>query len=361
MADTENSGAGDQLKDQFQQTVKLLGEKAIGGIGQRVSDMTDQLNDVADGGPAGDAVKEGIKAKTQGGSAIGGALKGGASGVKDKVKEAVPGMSSDGGDDDGGGGGGGDQGARVVNIIESIDVGLPLSLAYNAWTEWEAWPTFTRKVEHAKQDDDEPTVSWKAQIFLSHRSWEATIQMQIPDERIVWRSTGQKGHVDGAVTFHELGPNLTRILLVLEYHPQGFFEKTANLWRAQGRRARSDFRHFRRHVMINTIQDPDSVEGWRGEIRDEEVVRTHDEVVEQEQQQREDQEDQEDSEEGSEEADSGQPEDAADEEGSEEPEDEEADEEYEESEEEEPEDGAEDEYEEEPEDEQDDVEDSEGR
>ena len=74
--------------------------------------------------------------------------------------------------------------------------------------------------------------------LLVHRTWEATILEQVPDERIVWRSKGQKGHVDGAVTFHELGPNLTRILVVLEYYPQGLFERTGNIWRAQGRRAR---------------------------------------------------------------------------------------------------------------------------
>ncbi|MQA93058.1 MAG: cyclase, partial [Gemmatimonas sp.] len=91
---------------------------------------------------------------------------------------------------------------------------------------------------------------------------------------IVWRSEGQKGHVDGAVTFHELGPNLTRILVVLEYHPQGFFERTGNIWRAQGRRARLELKHFRRYVMTETILHPDDVEGWRGEIRDKEVVRS---------------------------------------------------------------------------------------
>ena len=67
----------------------------------------------------------------------------------------------------------------------------------------------------------------------------------MPDSHIVWRSKGAKGHVDGAVTFPELGPNLTRVLLVLEYHPQGLFERTGNLWRAQGRRARLEFKHFR--------------------------------------------------------------------------------------------------------------------
>jgi hypothetical protein len=109
----------------------------------------------------------------------------------------------------------------------------------------------------------------------------------VPDERIVWRSKGQKGHVDGAVTFHELGPNLTRILVVLEYYPQGFMERTGNIWRAAGRRARLELKHFRRHVMTRTILNPDEVEGWRGVIEDGEVVKTHDEVVEEEERKRE--------------------------------------------------------------------------
>nr|GLK36566.1 hypothetical protein GCM10017611_34230 [Rhodococcus wratislaviensis] len=128
-----------------------------------------------------------------------------------------------------------------------------------------------KKVERVEQESDEK-LEWKAQIFLSHRTWEATILEQVPDERIVWRSKGAKGFIDGAVTFHEVTPDLTRIVLILEYHPKGLFEKTGNLWRAQGRRARLELKHFARHVMTQTILHPDDLEGWRGEIRDGQVV-----------------------------------------------------------------------------------------
>ena len=136
--------------------------------------------------------------------------------------------------------------------------------------------------------EEDNKIEFKAQIFLSHRTWESTILEQVPDERIVWRSKGEKGHVDGAVTFHEIGPNLTRILVVLEYYPQGLFEKTGNLWRAQGRRARAELKHFRRHVMTRTILEPDDVEGWRGMIEDGEVVKSHEEGVEEEEQEQDD-------------------------------------------------------------------------
>jgi hypothetical protein len=104
----------------------------------------------------------------------------------------------------------------------------------------------------------------------------------VPDDRIVWVSTGEKGYLNGSVTFHETAPRLTKICIVVEYHPQGFFEKTGNIWRAVGRRVRVEMKRYVHRVMTHTILNPDDVEGWRGEIRDEEIVRTHEETVEQE-------------------------------------------------------------------------------
>src|SRR5690606_4334529 len=126
-------------------------------------------------------------------------------------------------------------------------------------------------------------LNWRAQIFLSHRCWESTIIEQVSDERLVWKPKGPKGYADGAVTFHEITPTMTRGLLVAEYHPDGFCEKTANLWRAQGRRLRLDFKHIKRHMMTRTLLEQDQIQGWRGEIRDGEVVKTHEEALEEEQ------------------------------------------------------------------------------
>ena len=273
----------DRLKDELRSGLTTLGGKAVESAGQRLTDLTDRLSDVADGGGVvGKAAKKGAEEAAEGGSPVKGALKGGLSGAKDKVKEKL-----------GGGGGGGGKGTKSTNIIEEIDVGVPVSVAYNAWTEFQEWSGFMKKVDNIEQEDD-TKLNFKAQVFWSHRRWEAQILEQVPDEKIVWRSKGEKGHVDGAVTFHEIGPNLTRILVVLEYYPQGLFERTGNLWRAQGRRARLELKHFRRHVMTEVIQNPDDVEGWRGEISDGEVERDHDEVVEEEQQQADEAEGEED-------------------------------------------------------------------
>ena len=186
----------------------------------------------------------------------------------------------------GGGGSGGAKKLKMTSIVEGLDVGLPLRTTYDTWTQFADFPSFMKKVETVEQESDEKT-NWTAKVFWSRRTWEATIIEQVPDSHIVWRSTGAKGHVDGAVSFTALGPNLTRVLLVLEYWPKGLFERTGNLWRAQGRRARLEFKHFRRHAMTNVLLRQEEIEGWRGEIRDSEVVKTHEEALEEEQAQQE--------------------------------------------------------------------------
>ncbi|GAA1672272.1 SRPBCC family protein [Streptomyces yatensis] len=196
--------------------------------------------------------------------------------VVDKVKSVIPGLGG-GGDSDGGGKGG--KKLKVTNIVEQIDVGAPLSLTYNLWTEWENFPSYMKKVE-AVQNEDEDGVGieseWKAQVFWSHRKWRAEVIEQVPDKRIIWKSRADKGHVDGTITFHELAPELTRILFVLEYWPQGFMERTGNLWRAQGRRMRLEMKHFRRHLMREVLLNPDEIVGWRGVVRDGEIVEEDD-------------------------------------------------------------------------------------
>ena len=241
--------------------VRYAAGKAVSKVGENLSDATSPLKEGVKQGAKnladGDSpLAEGAKAIAEGDSP----LKAGFKAVTAKVKDAV-----------GLGGGGGGQKLKVTNIVESIDVPVSRELAYRQWTQFEDFPSFMKKVENVKQEEDE-VVNWKAQVFWSHRAWKATIVEQVPDHRIVWKSEGEKGHVDGAVTFHELAPDLTRILLTLEYFPKGLFEHTGNLWRAQGRRARLELKHFRRYVSTGTLLHPEEVPGWMGEIRDEEVT-----------------------------------------------------------------------------------------
>ena len=232
-------------------------------LGALAQHATEKLTDYAEnGGPTVKALKEGGPDLLQG-KPLRGLAKTGFASIKGKISKSLGGKR---------GGKGGGKGLKVTNIVEYIDIGAPLELTYNVWTQFQDFPTFMKKVETANQEED-AKLSWKAQIFLSHRSWRSTIMEQIPENRIVWKSEGDKGHVDGTVTFHALGrPEFTRVLVVLEYHPGGVIENIGNLWRAQGRRVRLELKHFRRHVMTQVITKPDEVTGWRGEIRDGEVV-----------------------------------------------------------------------------------------
>ncbi|WP_432969275.1 SRPBCC family protein [Dactylosporangium sp. CA-233914] len=263
------------LMKELRELASAAGHRALDMAGQKVGSLTDRLTEYASGqGDAGlEAAAAGAQQIAEGKSPARAALSGGLAGLKEKVKGLF------------GGGKGKPKKLKLTNIEETLDVGVPVRVAYNQWTQFGQFPSFMKKVESVEQEADEKN-NWKAQVFWSHRTWEANIVQQIPDYNIVWRSKGAKGHVDGSVTFHEIGPNLTRIMLAMEYHPQGLFEHTGNLWRAQGRRARLEFKHFRRHVMTQAILNPEGVEGWRGEIRDGEVVKDH-ETAQREEEERE--------------------------------------------------------------------------
>lgn len=232
------------LKDALGGYLSARGHSLVGKAGDRIGGLTDRLTASANGNGGGN-----------GGGGGGG---------------------NNGGSQRGGGGKSGAGSIKATHIMEVVDIGVPLRVVYDQWTQLQEFSDFTKGVRSVSAED-EVTSNWNLKVGPSNRSWKATVQEQVPDERIVWTSEGAKGSTRGAVTFHELAPRLTRVVVVCEYYPSGFFEKTGNLWRAQGRRLRLDLKHFARHV---TLVDEEEVEGWRGEIRDGEVVRTHEEAVE---------------------------------------------------------------------------------
>jgi uncharacterized membrane protein len=282
-ANTNPGGLGDKLRGQLAGEVRNLaeaiGERAVSVVTDRITGATGRLSDYArqGGGPGLIAAATGAQRLAQGDSPVKAMVHAGVAGGKEKVMSALGRMS-------GKGGGKGGKKQKVTNIVETVEVGVPVRAAYNQWTQFGDFPSFMKKVENVDADSAEK-LTWKAQIFWSHRTWESTIVQQVPDKLIHWRSKGEKGSVDGTVSFHEITPDLTRILVVLEYHPQGLFEHTGNLWRAQGRRVRLELKHFVRHVMTEVALDPDQVEGWRGEIRDSQVVRDHETAVREEREQ----------------------------------------------------------------------------
>lgn len=213
MANTEqdNGGSGldrlrEELGDYLTRRVGDLAERA----GDKLIDVTDQLTDVAQNGGSLSKV---VSALLGGDSPLKAALSGTAKHVKDsvlgKAKDAL-----------GGGHGRKSGDKKVTNIIEVIDVGVPLRTAYDHWTQYEKFSSFTKGVRSVSPTD-ETTSDWKVKVGPSTRGWKATVQEQVPDERIVWTSEGAKGSTRGVVSFHELAPGPTRIVLVVEYYASG--------------------------------------------------------------------------------------------------------------------------------------------
>ncbi|MGW3588458.1 SRPBCC family protein [Streptomyces fungicidicus] len=272
LADIAHSEAADRLKAEVQDYLAAQATRLLSGLGQKLGETTNKLNDIADGNSPGFAklALDGGRKLAEGKSPLRSAVELGASRAKDNVMDKLKGL----------GGGGGkskrkrSSGNKPTVIIEHIDVGVPLRTAYDQWTQYQDFSTFAKGVKSANKSDD-TTSDWQAKIWWSNRSWKAKTTEQVPDDRIAWSSEGAKGTTKGVVSFHSLGDNLTRVLLVIEYYPSGLFEKTGNIWRAQGRRARLDLKHFVRFITIKG----EAEDSWRGEIRDGEVVRSHEDAV----------------------------------------------------------------------------------
>ncbi|WP_329179929.1 SRPBCC family protein [Streptomyces decoyicus] len=262
------SPAADQLKEELQHYLQARAEHAVTQLGHKLGESVGKLAEPGQG-PGGlvSSLAKGGKALGEGKSPQQAALTVGASHLKDTVKDKVKSLFGKGRK-----GGGGK--SKSVTIVEDIDVGVPVREAYDQWTQFQEFSTFAKGVVSVEKSDDTSS-NWKVKVAKSTRSWRANVTEQVPDERITWTTEGAKGTVKGVVTFHRLTDNLTRVLLVLEYFPKGLFEKTGNIWRAQGRRARLDLKLYRKFIMMRG----EATDGWRGEIQDGEVVVAHDDAV----------------------------------------------------------------------------------
>ncbi|MFE6931343.1 SRPBCC family protein [Streptomyces sp. NPDC057699] len=268
--DVANNPATDRLKEELQNYLKARTQHAVTSLGHKLGEGVGKLADGKDAGGAVKTLAKGGQALSEGKSPAQAALSAGASHVKDALKDKVKGLFGKGRKSGGGK-------SKSVTISEDIDVGVPVREAYDQWTQFQEFSTFAKGVVSVEKADDTSS-NWKVKVAKSTRSWKANVTEQVPDERITWTTEGAKGTVKGVVTFHALTDDLTRVLLVIEYFPKGLFEKTGNIWRAQGRRARLDLKLYRKFIMMRG----EATDGWRGEIRDGEVVVDHDEAVEEE-------------------------------------------------------------------------------
>jgi len=148
----------------------------------------------------------------------------------------------------------------MSNIEKSIDVHVPVHTAYNQWTQFETFPRFMEGVEEIRQLDDK-RLHWRANVGGKVKEWDAVITEQVPDQRIAWRNTTGASNA-GVVTFHRLNDNTTRVMLQLEYEPEGVVENVGDVIGVVSSRVKGDLERFKRF-----IEERGSETGaWRGKI-----------------------------------------------------------------------------------------------
>ncbi|MQA78804.1 MAG: cyclase [Streptosporangiales bacterium] len=147
----------------------------------------------------------------------------------------------------------------MPTVEESIEVDVPVSAAYNQWTQFESFPEFMEGVDSITQTDD-THLHWVISVAGRTREFDAEITEQHPDERIAWTSTEGAGHA-GVVTFHRLSDSSSRVMVQMSWSPEGLVEKAGAAVKADDLQVKADLKRFK-----SLVEDKGGAGGWRGEV-----------------------------------------------------------------------------------------------
>ncbi|MCY0940810.1 SRPBCC family protein [Streptomyces antarcticus] len=149
----------------------------------------------------------------------------------------------------------------MSQVEESIEVDVPVRTVYNQWTQFETFPQFMEGVEKITQVNDTLT-HWKAKVGGVEREFDAEITEQIPDERVAWTTVGGEAKQAGVVTFHRLAENKTKVMLQLDYDPEGFAENFGDKLGFVKRQVTGDLKRFKDYIESRGAESG----SWRGEV-----------------------------------------------------------------------------------------------
>jgi uncharacterized membrane protein len=150
----------------------------------------------------------------------------------------------------------------VAQIIDSIDVNVPVTTAYNQWTQFESFPHFLNFVESITQIDDTHT-HWKVKIGGAEREFDAVITEQHADERVAWNSTGGEENHAGVVTFHKLSDDTSRVTVQIDWEPTGLLEKAGALLGVDDHAIKGDLKNFKEFIESRGAESG----AWRGDVQ----------------------------------------------------------------------------------------------
>jgi uncharacterized membrane protein len=151
----------------------------------------------------------------------------------------------------------------MTTVEKSIDVHVPISRAYDQWTQFESFPEFLGGVERVSQLDD-THLHWTVKVGGVEREFDAEVTEQHPDERVAWRSTDGTTHA-GVVTFHRLGEDSTRVTVQLDWQPEDWVEKAGAALQADDLQIGRDLSRFKDYIESRGRADG----AWRGEVERE--------------------------------------------------------------------------------------------
>ncbi|MBO1738109.1 SRPBCC family protein [Leifsonia sp. TF02-11] len=149
----------------------------------------------------------------------------------------------------------------MAAVTESIDVDVPVTTAYNQWTQFESFPHFLEEVDEIRQIDD-TTNHWRVTIGGATREFDTVITEQHPDERVAWKSVaGDVSHA-GVVTFHRLSDTSTRVTVQFDWTPGDALEKIGAALGVDDHAVKKDLRNFKEYIEDQPVETG----SWRGDI-----------------------------------------------------------------------------------------------
>ena len=148
----------------------------------------------------------------------------------------------------------------MPTIEQSIDVDVPITTAYDQWTQFESFPQFMGGVEQITQLTDTMT-HWKTSIGGVDREFDAEIVEQHPDERVAWRSVDGTTHA-GVVTFHRLSDTSTRVMVQIDWETESLVEKIGAAIGVDDAQVKKDLKKFKEFIEARGVETG----AWRGDV-----------------------------------------------------------------------------------------------
>lgn len=152
----------------------------------------------------------------------------------------------------------------MSKIEKAIDVNVSAHTAYNQWTQFEEFPKFMEGVVSIQQMD-EKRLHWVTNIGGIEKTFDTKITEQIPDKRIAWRSLSGAPNA-GVVTFNPLSAETARIMLQMEYEPEGLLENAGDMLGIASHRVNADLERFKEFIEARGAETG----AWRGKVEHQE-------------------------------------------------------------------------------------------